>query len=355
MVKKEGILWQPRDHGRIVCNACYRRCVIPDGSHGFCYVRQNEGGKLYLAVYGKLAAMQVDPIEKKPFNHFFPGTFVFTVGTISCNWHCVFCQNHAISKESEVHGEDVGPEKLPRLASMYRCDGVGFSYNEPTIFIEYALDAAKEAHSNGKYTVFVSNGYSTEEAVRAMRGYIDAVVVDYKGSGEQMFQRRQTMTVSAEPVKQTLLELKNQGIHTELTDLIIPQVGEDTAEAGRLCRWLYDNLGPDVPIQFTAFHPDYKLLNIPSTPFELLEKHYKIGKEAGLNYVYIGNVPGSPYNHTYCPGCKEIAIERDGFTITSWNLDKKYNCKNCGYHIPITGDRAKNFGYRDIESLPILF
>src|SRR2546426_1338860 len=280
MVEKEGILWEARENGKIVCNACYRRCLIPNDSHGFCYVRKNVGGKLYLSVYGKLAAMQVDPIEKKPFNHFYPGTHVFTVGTVSCNWHCLFCQNHSISKETDVSGEDVAPERVPLLAIENQCEGVGFSYNEPTIFIEYVIDAAREAHRMGKYTVFVTNGYGTVESVRAIKGYVDAVVVDYKGSGEQMFQRRQTMTVSAEPVKQTLLELKNQGIHTELTDLIIPQVGEDMNEARKLCCWLYDNLGPDTPIQFTSFHPDYKMMNIPDTPYETLLNHYKIGKQA---------------------------------------------------------------------------
>lgn len=220
MVEREAILWHPNGTGRVVCNACYRNCSIPEGSHGFCYVRKNVGGKLYLSAYGKLAAMQIDPIEKKPFNHFYPGTHVFTVGTVSCNWHCLFCQNHSISKETEVYGEDVMPEEVPKLAAEYQCQGVGFSYNEPTIFIEYVIDTAREAHREGKYTVFVTNGYATEEAVRAIKGFVDAVVVDYKGSGEQMFQRRQTMTVSAEPMKQTILELKNQRIHTELTDLI---------------------------------------------------------------------------------------------------------------------------------------
>ncbi|HEV2138050.1 MAG TPA: AmmeMemoRadiSam system radical SAM enzyme [Nitrososphaerales archaeon] len=353
MVEKEAILWELRENGRVTCNACYRRCLIPDGSHGFCYVRKNVGGKLYLSTYGKLAAMQIDPVEKKPFNHFYPGTYVFTVGTVSCNWHCLFCQNHSISKETDVYGEDVSPEEIPELAIGYNCEGVGFSYNEPTIFIEYVIDAAREAHRRGRYTVFVTNGYGTVEAVRAIKGYVDAVVVDYKGSGEQIFQRRQTMTVSAEPIKQTLLELKKQGIHTELTDLIIPQVGEDVNEARKLCSWLYDNLGPDVPIQFTSFHPDYKMMNVPGTPYETLLSHYKIGKEIGLNYVYIGNVPGNPYEHTYCPGCKKVVIERYGFMINGWNLDDKNNCESCGYRVPITGKRAKYFHYRDIESFYI--
>lgn len=215
------------------------------------------------------------------------------------------------------------------------------------------IDTAREAHSKGKYTVFVTNGYATVEAVRAIKSYVDAVVVDYKGNGEQMFQRRQTMTVSAEPIKQTLLELKNQGLHTELTDLIIPQVGEDLDEAKKLCRWLYDNLGPDIPIQFTSFHPDYKLLNLPSTPYDLLLKHYNVAKEIGLNYVYIGNVPGNPYGNTYCPGCKAKVIERYGFMVTGWNLDDRYNCETCGYGIPIDGKRARDFRYRDIEALYI--
>jgi pyruvate formate lyase activating enzyme len=353
MVDKEAILWHPAKDGRIVCFACNRRCSIPEGSHGFCFVRKNVGGKLYLASYGKLAAMQIDPIEKKPFNHFYPGTHVFTVGTVSCNWHCLFCQNHAISKETDVYGEDVPPEQVPILAAENDCEGVGFSYNEPTIFVEYVIDAAREAHRMGKYAVFVTNGYGTPESVKAIKGYVDAVVVDYKGSGEELFQRRQTMTVSAEPIKETLLELKAQKIHTELTDLIIPQVGEDLDEARRLCNWLYDNLGPDVPIQFTRFHPDYKMLEIPPTPYELLLKHHEIAVEAGLNYAYIGNVPGSPQEHTYCPGCHEVVIERHGFMITGWNLDADYHCRGCGQKIPIEGKRASRFRYRGIESFYI--
>jgi len=350
MVEKEAILWHPGEGGRIVCDACYRRCSIPEGSHGFCYVRRNVGGKLYLSAYGKLAAMQIDPIEKKPFNHFYPGTHVFTVGSVSCSWYCRFCQNHAISKETEIYGEDVAPKELPGLAASNQCEGVGFSYNEPTIFVEYAVDAAREAHKDGQYAVFVTNGYGTEEMVRLIKGSIDAVVVDYKGSGEQNFQRKQTMTVSAEPIKQTLLELKAQGIHTELTDLIIPEVGEDVDEARRLCRWLYDNLGPDVPIQFTQFHPDYKMLDIPRTPFELLMKHYNVAKEAGLEYVYVGNVHGNPYEHTYCPGCHEIVIERHGYSIAAWNLDKNHSCKRCGHRVPIVGERAARFRDREIEA-----
>jgi len=264
--------------------------------------------------------------------------------------NCLFCQNHAISKETDVYGEDIPPDRLPMIADENDCEGVGFSYNEPTIFVEYVIDAAREAHKMGKYTVFVTNGYGTEEMVRAIKGYVDAVVVDYKGSGEELFQRRQTMTVSAEPIKSTLLELKAQKIHTELTDLIIPQVGEDLDEAKKLCAWLYDNLGPDVPIQFTRFHPDYKMLDVPVTPYELLVKHHKLAVEAGLNYAYIGNVPGSPQEHTYCPGCRSVAIARHGFMITGWNLDANYRCKKCGQRIPIEGKRATRFRYRGIES-----
>ncbi len=352
-MKKPAILWEPRADGRVLCYACARKCLIPSGSHGFCYVRENTDGKLYLSVYGKLAAMQIDPIEKKPFNHFYPGTHVFTVGTVSCNWHCSFCQNHNISKETEVYGEDVPPQEVPAYAKEHGCEGVGFSYNEPTIFIEYVIDAAREAHNQGLYTVFVTNGYSTPEAVQAVKGYIDAAVIDYKGSGELMFQRKQTMTVSAEPIKEALLEYKRQGIHTELTDLIIPEVGESLEEAEKLCKWLYDNLGSDIPIQFTAFHPDYKLLNIEPTPYEMLVKHYESARKIGLNYVYIGNAPGTPYEHTYCPGCKKPVIERYAYIIKSWNLDSQNHCKFCGYQIPITGHRAKRFTYRDIESFYI--
>jgi pyruvate formate lyase activating enzyme len=200
MIKK-ALLWE-KNGSRVKCNACARRCLIPDGGHGFCYVRKNIGGELFLANYGVLDAIQIDPIEKKPFNHFMLGTTVLGVGTSSCNFGCLFCQNHNISKENEIEGVYISPEELIAMAKANGADGIAFTYNEPTIFIEYALDVAKEAHSNGLYTVFVSNGYMTKEAVELMKGSIDAVVVDFKGNAETVFTNKYMAVYSPEPIKE---------------------------------------------------------------------------------------------------------------------------------------------------------
>ncbi len=346
---KDATLWRSLGDGRVECIACARRCRIPEGSHGFCFVRQNAGGRLKLVGYGVVAAMQVDPIEKKPFNHFMPGTYVFGIGTSSCNWGCLFCQNHNISKERDIVGTEHSPQEIVDMAVAYDTQSIAFTYNEPTIFIEYALDVAREARRRGLRTLFVSNGYMTPEAVDAMKGSIDAVVVDYKGNGEQKFANAYEAVVSNEQIKEAMLAIKNAGMHLELTDLIIPRVGESLEACNALTAWIRDNLGPDTPIHFTQFHPDYKMLHYPMTPYATLLKHYDIAKRNGLNYVYIGNVNGNEHESTYCPGCGSVVIGRTGFCVTSWRLDDGMRCTRCGTHIPIVGPRPKSFAYRDIE------
>jgi pyruvate formate lyase activating enzyme len=346
---KDAILWNGLPNQKVECVACARRCKIPVGSHGFCFVRKNVEGKLKLINYGTVAAMQIDPIEKKPFNHFMPGSYVFGIGTSSCNWGCLFCQNHNISKDKEIDGVDMEPEKIVELAIKNHAECIAFTYNEPTIFIEYVLDVAKIAHERGLYNLFVTNGYMTKETVSEMAGLIDAVVVDFKGNGEQKFSNKFEAVVSSEPIKEALLALKQAGIHTEMTDLIVPGVGDSLESCDSLTKWIYNNLGADTPIQFTRFHPDYKMLDYVETPYETLEKHYKIAKANGLNYVYVGNVRGNPYENTYCPDCNEIVIGRDGFYITKWELDDKMRCKSCGKNIFVVGHPPKKFRYEEIK------
>jgi pyruvate formate lyase activating enzyme len=344
-------LWKRMEGGKVECTACARRCRIPEGSRGFCFVRQNHKGKLYLVNYGVLDAMQVDPIEKKPFNHFMPGSYVFGIGTSSCNWGCQFCQNHNISKDREITGIEMSPDEVVGLAIKNNSQSIAFTYNEPTIFIEYALDVAKIAHSKGLLNLFVTNGYMTEEAVKAMKGKIDAAVVNFKGNGDQKFSNKYEMVISNEPVKESLIMMKDADIHIEITDLIIPGVGDDLAACKDLTRWITKNLGEDTPIQFTQFHPDYKMLDAVITPYSTLENHYKIAKSAGLNYVYIGNVPGNPHENTFCPSCNAVVIERYGHYIKSIGLDSDKNCKKCGYHIPIIGNLPKVFRYEGVKAL----
>lgn len=345
-----GRLWKPLGGKKVECTACARRCRIPEGSRGFCFVRQNVNGKLHLATYGKLEAMQVDPIEKKPFNHFMPGSYVFGVGTSSCNWGCLFCQNHNISKEREVRGIDVTPEEVVELAAKNKAQGIAYTYNEPTIFMEYALDVAKIAKKRGMYNLFVTNGYMTEEGIEAMTGLIDAAVVNFKGNGEDKFSNKYETVLSNGPVRESLVMLKEAGLHIELTDLIIPGAGDSKEACDNLTKFIYEDLGPDTPIQFTRFHPDYKMLDYVETPYSTLEAHYKIAKRNGLNYAYIGNVPGNPYESTYCPACGGCAIKRYGFYILEWNIDNG-KCKGCGHKIPIVGKAPKVLRYEGIKAL----
>jgi len=350
-MKKIAKLWKTAPDNKVECTACARRCRIPEGSKGFCYVRQNDGGKLYLANYGMIEAMQVDPIEKKPFNHFMPGSYVFGIGTSSCNWGCLFCQNHNISKDKEMKGREASPQEIVEFALEQNAQSIAFTYNEPTIFIEYALDVAKLAHKKGLYNLFVTNGYMTEEAVKEMKGLVDAAVINFKGNGEEKFSNKYEVVLSNEPIKESLINLRNAGIHVEMTDLIIPRVGDSLAACDELTRWIATDLGVDTPIQFTRFHPDYKMLDATVTPYSTLEQHYKVAKRNGLNYAYIGNVPGSPYENTYCPNCNFVVIKRDGFYIMEWGLDKDNNCKNCGNKIPIFGKPPKVFRYEGIKAL----
>jgi pyruvate formate lyase activating enzyme len=336
-VRKEAILWKALDGKKVECIACARKCRIPEDSHGFCFVRQNIGGKLYLANYGIIDAMQVDPIEKKPFNHFHPGSTVLGIGTSSCNFGCQFCQNHNISKDNEISGMDVSPKEIIGTAERYGAQGIAFTYNEPTIFMEFALDVARLAHKKGMFTTFVTNGYMTIDAVDAMKGLIDAAVVDFKGNGEDKFANRFEMVMSNGPIKEALKRMKRNDIHIEITDLIIPRVGESLEACDSLTRWIHDELGADTPIHFTRFHPDYKMLGYPETSQTALKAHYNIARKNGLNYVYIGNIPGNKYESTYCPKCSALLIEREGFYLKRWLLPEDNTCPKCGTTVPIAG------------------
>ncbi len=248
------------------------------------------------------------------------------------------CQNADISQRRKVEGIEVEPQDVVRMTLEQGCQGLAYTYNQPTIFIEFARDIGMMAREAGLINIFVSNGYDTPETVAEMPKFLDCVTVDFKGSGETNFVRKYINIPNADPIFQTLLDTRDtKKIHIEITDLIVPQVGDDLNAARKLSKWVYDNLGPDTPIHFLRFHPDYKMMEFPWTPVETLEKHCAVAKEAGLKYVYIGNVPGHPLEHTYCPGCGAVAIKRYGFDITGWYLDKDNKCKKCGYQLAIFG------------------
>ncbi len=337
---READLYRPLEGGRALCTACARLCRIPEGLHGFCGIRVNTGGKLYLANYGLISAIAVDPIEKKPLTHFYPGAMVLSMATYGCNWACAYCQNFEISQRRKVEGWYLPPEKAVELAEAYGAHGLTYTYNEPTIFIEYARDVGVLARRKGYFNTFVSNGYLTPEAVEYAGEFLDAITVDFKGNADPRFMRRYIMVQDPEPIFQALEELRRRGIHVEITDLVVPGIGDDLDHARRLVRRVIDVLGPDVPIHFLRFHPDYKLTDLPWTPVETLERHIEVARREGARYVYIGNVPGHRYEHTYCPECGNVVIKRYGFDILAVDLVEKggrYYCRHCGNEIPIRG------------------
>ena len=342
-VGKQAELFENLPNGRVKCTACARYCEIPEGKSGLCGIRGVADNKLFLYVYGKVISGHIDPIEKKPVTHYRPGSGIYSIATTGCNWLCKYCQNYDISQRRKIEGVDMSPSQVAQTAMEYGADGIAYTYNEPSIFIEFARDCGIEARKRGLFNIFVSNGYDTPDSVNLMDQFLDCITVDFKGSGKQEFVRQYIGIPSADPVFQTLKEIHGRtSIHTEITDLIVPEVGDDLEAARKLCRFVYDELGPETPIHFLRFHPDYKMMDFGYTPVETLEKHHSIAKEEGLRYAYLGNVPGHPLEHTYCPECNYVVINRYGYDILSWSLDKTNSCKNCGYPISVTGSLKKN-------------
>ena len=320
--------------GRVKCTACARLCEIPEGKVGLCGVRGVTGGKLFLRVYGRVMAGHVDPIEKKPVSHYAPGSEIYSISTTGCNWLCQYCQNYDISQRRMVDGVPMEPSEVASAAVLAGAQGIAYTYNEPSIFIEFARDCGLEAHKKGLFNIFVSNGYDTPESVRLMSQFLDCITVDFKGSGQKEFVRRFIGIPDAAPIFQTLKEIRDRTkIHVEITDLVVPSVGDSLDSARSLCKFVYDELGPDTPVHFLRFHPDYKMMEYGMTPVETLEKHHSIAKQEGLKYAYVGNVPGHRLENTFCPECGQVAVERYGFSIRSWNLDENNACLSC--HCPV--------------------
>ena len=330
-------MYRKLEDKRVVCTACARYCKLKPNQIGACGVRGNIDGKLYLLNYGLIISAHIDPIEKKPLTHFMPGSSVFSIATTGCNWMCKYCQNFDISQRRRVEGWEVTPELLVKLAKEYDADGFSYTYNEPTIFIEFAADVGKLARKQGLFNTFVTNGYMTPEAIEVVKNFLDAATVDFKGNANKRFLQKYAGVSGAEPIFDTLVDLKKRGVFIEITDLVVPKIGDNLEDARKLARFIVENLGPDTPLHFLRFHPDYLLQDLPFTPVETLESHWKVAKEEGLEYVYIGNVPGHPLENTYCPRCGKAVIKRMGFYITEWNLDSENRCKFCGYKLNIRG------------------
>ena len=324
---------------RVVCTACARYCRLKEGQVGLCGVRANVGGRLMLLVYGRIIASHVDPIEKKPLLHFWPGSSVLSIATTGCNWLCRYCQNFDISQRRSVEGVEASPEEVVEAALRVGADGVTYTYNEPTIFMEFARDVGILARARGLFNTFVTNGYMTPESAEVAARFLDAATVDFKGNGNPEFLRRYAGVPDPSPIYEAMLELRRAGVHVEVTDLVVPGVGtgDRVEDARRLARWVADNLGPDTPMHFLRFHPDYLMSGVPPTPVEALERHREAAMQEGIRYAYVGNVPGHEYEHTYCPGCGRPVIRRSGFDIIGWDLDEENRCKYCGQKIPIVG------------------
>ena len=332
-------MWVSLSDGRVKCNLCSRRCVIVPGAFGACGVRYNHEGALYTLVYGVLTAANRDPIEKKPLMHFHPGACVFSISTAGCNFYCKFCDNWVLSQSrwDKLFGNLYTPEDVVEEAIESGCHGISYTYNEPTIFYEFLYDTAKLAKEKGLFNTIVTNGYMTPEAIRELRGLVDAATVDFKGGGNAEFYRKYMGVPDPSPIFDALLELKKIGAWIEITNLVVPYVGDKEEDVKKLASWIVENLGEETPFHLLRFHPDYLMQDIPSTPVETLERLARVAQEQGLKHVYIGNVWGHPLENTYCPRCGALVVERKGFFITRWRLKEGFKCPECGYRLNFRG------------------
>ena len=330
---KEAIFWEPAGDNKVKCNLCAHRCTISKGKSGICRVRENQNGKLMATTYARVSSVGPDPIEKKPLYHFIPGSNVLSLGSIGCNFRCDFCQNWSISQEYVNRNlRIVEPEKLPQMANLYNCQSISWTYNEPTIWYEYTLDGAKIAKLSGLGTSYVSNGYMTEEALRDIAPYLDAMNIDVKAFTDEFYQKRSSAKL--QPVLDTCQLAVELGIHLEITYLIVPTQNDDPQELKNFSQWVANDLKLDVPIHFSRFHPDFKFKKIQGTPMEKLYQAHGIAKEEGLKFVYLGNVMHCDEENTYCPDCGALAMERVGLRLTK-DKTKNGKCSQCGSDLNI--------------------
>ncbi|MCL7971785.1 MAG: AmmeMemoRadiSam system radical SAM enzyme [marine benthic group bacterium] len=340
--------WSRTEDGRVRCDLCPRQCRLRDGQRGLCFVRANVGGRVVLTTYGRSSGFCVDPIEKKPLNHFLPGTPVLSFGTAGCNLTCSFCQNWHISKSREVHtlAEEASPEGIARAAVGLNCRSVAFTYNDPVVFHEYAIDVAAACRDEGIRTVAVTAGYVCDEPRREFYRWIDAANIDLKGFADSFYRR--LASGELEPVLDTLRYVRHEtDTWLEITTLLIPGENDSDGEIHSLTRWVADELGPDVPIHFTAFHPDWRLRDVGPTPAATLRRARSIALENGLRFAYTGNVVDPSGQATLCPECGKTLIARDGYRIDAWRLSGEGECDACGTAIAgVFEDRPGVWGPR---------
>ncbi len=329
---KEALFYKKLPGKLVQCFLCPRKCVIPNGKYGFCRARKNINGTLYSMGYSKPCSVAIDPIEKKPFFHFLPGTEALSIASAGCSLRCKFCQNWQISQYSpeETKNFYLPPEKVVKYAKKYKCPSIAYTYSEPVNFYEYMLDTAKIAKKEGIKNVVHTAGYINQKPLEKLCPYLDAVNVDLKGFNENYY--RNMCGGDLKTVLNTLKILKKHNIWIEITNLILPGYNDNMDEIKRMCVWIKENLGDYIPLHFSRFYPMYMMKFLPPTPVSTLEKAYNVAKKVGLKYVYIGNVAGTKYENTYCPYCGKLLIKRVGFIVLENNIVRG-KCKYCGKKI----------------------
>jgi pyruvate formate lyase activating enzyme len=323
--------WHQIDDERVQCDLCPRYCQIKPGKQGFCYVRENHQGAIVLNTYGRSSGFCIDPIEKKPLNHFLPGTPIFSFGTAGCNLACKFCQNWDISKSREMDtlADEASPEAIAKVAHQQGCRSVAYTYNDPVIFHEYAIDVAKACAEYAIKSVAVTAGYVCAEPREEFYRHMDAANVDLKSFDERFYHK--LTGAHLEPVLDTLKYLKHEtGVWLEITTLLIPGENDSDREITELSQWVVEYLGPDVPLHFTAFHPDWKMRDYPATPHKTLSRARRIAVESGVHYAYVGNVHDRLESSTWCHHCGKLLIQRDWYELGEWHLDAQGCCDECG-------------------------
>jgi len=328
----ETLLYKPLKGGEVQCRLCNHYCIIKDGRRGLCNVRENQGGRLHTLVFDKVVACYVDPIEKKPLFHFYPGSLAYSLGTVGCNFRCRFCQNADIAQmatdyDGRIIGNSMTPEEIVEGALGAGCQSIAYTYTEPTVFFELAYATATAAHKQGLKNIFVTNGYMSAEALDMIHPVLDAANVDLKAFSDDFYKKQCSARLA--PVLETLKKMKTLGIFVEVTTLIIPGLNDDPQELKDLARFIAVDLGDDTPWHVSRFHPTYRLMDRPPTPVNTLLRTRDIGMAAGLKYVYTGNIPGQDGEDTLCYGCGEIVIARRGFTVMK-NRIKNNGCPACG-------------------------
>lgn len=332
---KEAMFFEKLEEGKVKCYLCRHLCVIGDGKKGICRVRENHGGTLYSLVYRRLISENIDPVEKKPLYHFHPGSTAFSIATVGCNFRCLNCQNYEISQLPKDHdqilGRDVSPEKIVEETINNRCKSIAYTYTEPTIFFEYAYEIAEMASKKSIKNLFVTNGYTTREALTKIKPYLHAANVDLKSFSKETYKK--LCGARLEEVLDCIRSYKELGIWIEITTLVIPEVNDSESELRQIAEFI-KSVGPEIPWHVSRFYPMYRLIEKPPTPVNTLRLARKIGQEAGLRYVYEGNVPGEGGENTYCYSCKKILIKRYGYQIIENNIINS-RCDEC--NTPIDG------------------